>query len=192
MNIVKTLIRSAIFIILATSTAQAADVAKLTKLFQENFNNFYQPRLCGRNTARLVSEAQKLNIDLSNSYVLRLVGGGFWETSGFYTRNTTTERDMLGYFHMIFVADNYVFDFDLHEPLVLPLEDYIRLQLTPSTTNFKNIWGSNYKPHLELPGWEMTRYHTEDYGQNKETILDKTKMRDFVDLEDVLSRPRLK
>lgn len=191
MNIVKTLIRATIFIILTTSTAQAADVQKLTQLFQENFNEFYQPRLCGRNTARLVDAAQKLNIDLSNSYVLRLVGGGFWETSGFYTRNTTTERDMLGYFHMVFVADNYVFDFDLHEPLVLPLEDYIRLQLTPSTET-SNLWGNSYKPHDQLPGWEMTRYNTEDYAKGIETILDKTKLKDFVDLDSVLNRKRLK
>lgn len=191
MNIVKTLIRATIFIILTTSTAQAADVQKLTQLFQENFNAFYEPRMCGRNTARFVGAAQKLNIDLSNSYVLRLVGGGFWETSGFYTRNSTTERDMLGYFHMVFVADNYVFDFDLHEPLVLPLEDYIRLQLTPSTEN-SGIWGKSYKPHLELPGWEMTRYKTEDYAKNIETILDKTKLKDFVDLDSVLNRKRLK
>jgi hypothetical protein len=191
MKRVKTLIRATIFIILTTSTAQAADIPRLAQLFQQNFNSFYQPRYCGPNTARFANAAQKLNIDLSNSYVLRLVGGGFWETSGFYTRNSTTERDMLGYFHMVFVADNYVFDFDLHEPLVLPLEDYIRLQLTPSTEN-SNFWGKSYKPHLELPNWEMTRYKTDDYARNVETVLDKTKLKDFVDLNSVLNRKRLK
>ena len=93
--------RLLIALLISLSSAWAADLPQLKKLFTENFDNYYQPRFCGKNTARFVSEAKKRNIDLSNSYVLKIVGGGFWETSGFYTRNNINERAMLGYFHMV-------------------------------------------------------------------------------------------
>lgn len=188
---IKNLIQLSLFILLTTTTAQAADLAQLIPLFQNNYQTFYQPRLCGRNTGRLIEAAQKLNIDLSNSYVLKIVGGGFWETSGFYTRNSPNDRDMLGYFHMVLVADNHVFDFDLNEPLVLPLEDYIRLQFTlpdDSTT----LWGKNFKPRQELPSWEMTRFVTTDYVNGQETVIDKMKLKDLVNLDSVLDRQRLR
>lgn len=191
MFLINTLIRYCVFILLATSTAKAADVEQLSQLFQNNYNSFYQPRMCGQNTVRLIQAAQNLNIDLSNSYVLKIVGGGFWETSGFYTRNKPNDRDMLGYFHMVLVADNYVFDFDLNEPLVLPLEDYIRLQFTLPDDS-KTFFAKSFKPRQELPGWEMTRFYTEDYAKNKETIIDRMKLKDLVDLDSALDRKRLK
>ena len=117
--------------ILLKSTVLAADIESLRKLFVNNFNHYYQPRYCGKNIKRLLSEAQKRNIDLSNSYILKVVGDGFFETSGFYTRAKPNQRAMLGYFHMILVADNMVFDFDLHAPLVLDVRNYIRLQFMP-------------------------------------------------------------
>jgi hypothetical protein len=86
--------------------------------------------MCGENIGRLVEEAKNQNLDLEGSYVLKIEGGGFLETSGFYTRSNPNERAMLGYFHYILVADGYVFDFDLNESLVLKLEDYVRLQFT--------------------------------------------------------------
>jgi hypothetical protein len=94
-------IKFTIAILLTASTALAADLEKLTQLFQENYNTFYVPRFCGPNTARLIQAAQDQKIDLSNSYVLKIVGAGFLETSGFYTRSAPNERQMLGYFQEV-------------------------------------------------------------------------------------------
>lgn len=148
-----------LLISLFVSQVYAADIPGLTKLFQSNFNSLYQPRHCGKNIERLVQAAHEKRIDLKNAYVMKIVGGGFWETSGFYTRITPNERVMLGYFHYVLVADNYVFDFDLREPLVLPFEDYVRLQLAPpaSNTSWMNVMAK------DLPTWEMTRYEWNDY-----------------------------
>src|SRR5690606_10559228 len=115
--------------------AKAADIPALTKLFRTNFNSFYEARNCGKNIERLVEAAHEKRIDLRNAFDLRIVGGGFCETSGFYTRMVINDRAMLGYFHYVLVADNYVFDFDLAEPLVLPFEDYVRLQFSPVANN---------------------------------------------------------
>ncbi len=145
-------------LMLLTSVAHAANIPALTILLQKNYNSLYEARNCGKNIERLVQAAHKNRIDLKNAYVLKIVGGGFFETSGFYTRGFPNDRAMLGYFHFVLVADNYVFDFDLHEPLVLPLEDYIRLQFTPQPSS---QWMKTMA--MDIPGWEMTRYEWMDY-----------------------------
>ncbi len=168
-----------------------ADVKSLKKLFQDNFDNYYEQRYCGRNVQRLLTNAKAKNIDLSNAYVLKIVGGGFLETSGFYTRTDPNERAMLGYFHMVLVADGYVFDFDLYEPLVLKVEEYIRLQFTPAYLPYV-IWGINYIPQKELAYWKVTRFEWSDYVVGKEKATWEKSMKDFVSLEQVMSLDRIR
>jgi hypothetical protein len=90
------------------------------------------------------------------------VGAGFLETSGFYTRGEVNERAMLGYFHFVFVADGYVFDFDLDEPLILRLEDYIRLRFLLQKLPYF-IFGLYYVPEKELSSWTVSRFETNTY-----------------------------
>ena len=142
------------------TSAQAANLPALAGLFQKNFNTFYQPRMCAKNIERLVQAAKANRIDMKNAFVLKIVGGGFWETSAFYARGNPNQRTMLGYFHYVLVADNHVFDFDLAEPLVLPFQDYIRLQFGPKSTDA--AWMKTMS--ADLPGWEMTRYEWEPYA----------------------------
>lgn len=169
----------------------AADLKSLKQLFQDNFNSYYEPRFCGRNIQRLLINAKERNIDLTNAYVLKVVGGGFLETSGFYTRTDPNERAMLGYFHMVLVADGYVFDFDLNESLVLKLEDYIRLQFTPPYEPYV-IWGITYIAQKELAYWKTTRFEWKDYVSNKHTATWEKSMKDYVSLEEVMSRKRIR
>jgi len=171
------------------TSAQAADIKSLKKLFEDNYDAFYIPRFCGKNTARFISEANQRGINLSHSYVAKFVGAGFLETSGFYTRNNPNDRQMLGYFHMVFVADGYVFDFDLHEPMVLKIEDYIRLQFTPPYESFK-IWGMSYISQEQLSSWNVTGFETLNYAKGKEVEVWKKKLPDFVELEKMLKRER--
>ena len=181
-----------LFLLLLTLTqvALAADLRGLNRIFQQNYNSFYVPRMCGQNIGRLVTEAKKQNVDLKGAYVLKLAGGGFLETSGFYTRSTPNERAMLGYFHFVLVADGYVFDFDLNEPLVLKLEDYIRLQLTPSYLPYF-VFGINYQPTKELPSWTATRFEVDGYPSRPEVTWQK-KLGDIVDINAVMKRARVK
>lgn len=179
-----------IFILISTM-ASAADLQSLSTLFKQNFDTFYQPRLCGKNITLLLSEASKRNIDLSNSYVLKIEGAGFLETGGLYTRVRINEREMLGYFHYVLIADDYVFDFDLAEPLILKIEDYIRLQFTPAYTPYI-IFGINYDPLKELPYWTVTNYHWRDFlnpGPQKNWV---KKMNHFIDLKKVMTRDRIR
>jgi hypothetical protein len=168
---------------------QAADIAGLTSLFQDNFNYLYQPRFCGRNIGNFIKLAQKHKIDLSNSYVMKFVGSGFLHTSGFYTRTKPNEREMLGYFHMVLVADNYVFDFDLNEPLVLRMPDYIRLQFAPPYEPFR-IWGIDYRTEKDLAFWKLTAFETQAYALGSEVELWNKLMRDFIDLKRLKDRIR--
>ncbi|MFY7994109.1 MAG: hypothetical protein ACOVP4_12500 [Bacteriovoracaceae bacterium] len=178
--------RLLIAFLITLSSAWPADLPQLKKLFTENFDNYYQPRLCGKNTARLASEAKKRNIDLSNSYVLKIVGGGFWETSGFYTRNNINERAMLGYFHMVFVADGYVFDFDLDDPLVLKMDDYFRLQFTPPYPF--NFYGGEARTKSELKGWTLTRFEWADYIKNIEKPTWIKKLSEAIDVDKMVEK----
>lgn len=169
----------------------AADVKSLKNLFQDNYDNFYEQRYCGRNIQRLLTNAKAKNIDLTSAYVLKIAGGGFLETSGFYTRTDPNERAMLGYFHMILVADGYVFDFDLYEPLVLKLEDYIRLQFTPAYLPYV-IWGINYIPQKELANWKVTRFEWSDYAVGKEKATWEKYMKDFVSIDHIMTLKRIR
>lgn len=193
MRIIKMLyFKKFVLVFFISVSSFGADLNKLSILYQNNFNNFYEPRFCGENISRLLVEAQKQNIDLSNSYVLKVVGAGFLETSGFYMRNEPNNRKMLGYFHYVLVADNYVFDFDLHEPLVFLLEDYVRLQFTPPYEPFI-IWGVKYDSMKELSHWSVIRYEVNEYLRTSSPRSTWTKsMPDVIKLKEVLSKKRLR
>lgn len=166
----------------------AADIPALTKLFKTNFNSFYEARNCGKNIERLVQTANDKGIDLRNAFILKIVGGGFFETSGFYTRAARNDRAMLGYFHYVLVADNFVFDFDLAEPVVVSFEDYVRLQLAPPSNS--NWMGTMLK---DLPSWELTRYEWKDYISYSN--LNPTwikRMSEVINVPKVLSRKRVR
>lgn len=186
----KKILSLALFSLLTATSAFAADIKSLERVFKENFDHFYQPRFCGKNTARFITEAQKRKIDLSQSYVLKIVGGGFWETSGFYTRNNINERVMLGYFHMVFVADGYVFDFDLDEPLVLKLDDYFRLQFTPPFPF--TFYGGEARTKTELKGWTLTRFEWADYIKNIEKPTWVKKLREIIDVDKMVEKDPVK
>jgi hypothetical protein len=181
-----------LFIILAVLLSlktYSADTQSLTKLYQENYHSFYTPRFCGQNVTKLIQEAHRLNINLEGAYALKIEGPGFLATSGFYTRGYPHERAMLGYFHWILVADNMVYDFDLHEPLVLSLEDYTRVQFTPPYEPFI-IWGMTYDSKKELVYWDVTRYEWKDLLKNKGTPTWKKKYHEIIDLDEMMSRTR--
>ena len=175
-----------------SATTYATDVRALTQLFQKNHDHFYAYAQCGGNIARFVEAAKAQRIDLSNSYVLNVAGAGFLETSGFFTRGKQNNWKMLGYFHVVFVADGYVFDFDLDQPLVLKLEDYIRLQFTPPYEPFK-VGGNIHFKSTDLKFWTATGYETQSYNLHSDPVqIWKTKLTDLVPYELIMSRPRLK
>jgi hypothetical protein len=180
-----------VILLISLQSALAADLPALKILFTENYNIFYRPAYCGKNIAKLADEANKRNINLDNAYVLKIVGAGFFETSGFYTRQNVNERAMLGYFHMVLVADGYVFDFDLDEPLVLKLDDYIRLQFTPPYEPYL-LFGTEYRASSHLLWWTVTRFEWSDYIRNKEISTWTRKMPEYIDLEKVLSKKRIR
>lgn len=169
----------------------AADLKSLESLYTQNFDAFYQPRFCGRNIARLVNAALDRKIDLEGAYVLKIEGAGFLETSGFYTRNAPNEREMLGYFHVVLVAENHVFDFDLHEPLSLDVNEYIRLQFSPANDS-TTIYGMKYRASEELKWWTVTRFEISDFIQDTKRATWKIGMDKYVDINSVLSQPRVR
>lgn len=175
---------------LMTFSTSAADLPALVEFYKANYQTLYQQRLCGRNIEKLISHALKEGIDLSNSYVLKIEGAGFLETSGFYTRSAKNKREMLGYFHMVFVADNYVFDFDLADGLVVELEDYVRLQFTPPYEPFY-IFGISYLAKDQLPSWKVTAFQTTNYISNKPAPLWSKRLGEVIDLNKTLSRERM-
>lgn len=165
------------------SSTFAADIYSLKQLFKTHYSEKYVARYCNKNVDAFIKDAQKKGIDLSGAMAVKLVGGGFLETSGFYTRTKRNERAMLGYFHWILVADGYAFDFDLGENRVLGLEDYIRLQFTPPYEPYK-IYGIDYTRNGQPSNWSISLYHWHDYindkGSFKELRLDE-----FVDMNSV-------
>lgn len=171
--------------------AGAADIDALSSFFTQNFNTFYQPRFCSQNIGSLLREAKSKKINLDNALVLKIVGGGFLETSGFYTRSSPNERAMLGYFHYVLLADGYIFDFDLAEPLVLEVEDYVRLQFTPPKLPYI-IFGINYNPLTELPHWSVTVYEWSKFIESNSTPLKSIKFGDLVNIENVMLRKRIR
>lgn len=182
---------SLIVLVLLISAVNAADLPALKKLFEKNYNSIYQPRFCGRNTRAFLNEAKKQEIDLSDSYVLKIVGPGFFETSGFYTRSKPNERVHLGYFHMVLVANNHIFDFDLREPLVLDILDYARLQFTPPHEPY-TLMGVDYSSKGNPSRWNVTAFDKNDYAKGIETTLWEMKMNQFIDVEKLYSRERIR
>ena len=173
-----------------SSSTYAGDLLGLKNLFQETFHSLYVPRFCNQNIARFVAEAKKRNIDLSNSSVVKIEGGGFLNVSGFYTRESPNEWKMLGYFHYVLIVDGLVFDFDLAKPVILPLEKYVRLQFTPPVLPFV-IFGIKYVPSEELKWWKVSFFETSPFAQLK-TILKKSgTLGEFVSLENITSVPRV-
>jgi len=169
----------------------AADLQKLESLYVENFDAFYEPRFCGRNIARLVKAATQERVDLQGAYILKIEGAGFFETSGFYTRNMPNKRAHLGYFHVVLVADDKVFDFDLHEPLALDLKDYIRLQFSPAREPLV-IFGTTYRAREELKWWTVTRFEIDHYAQDSGQSTWTMKMKEFIDLNSVFAQSRVR
>jgi len=172
-----------ILFLLNISSVFPADIPKLKEFFSDNFNNFYRPRLCGQNIAHFLREAKKLKIDLSNSYVLNVDGQSFLETSGFFSRNKLNEREMLGYFHVILVADDLVFDFDLKKPLVLDIRDYVRLQFTPPHEPTM-VFGIDYS-RRNPKSWDLTAFNTQEYMHGEEVILWKKRMGKYVNMSEI-------
>jgi hypothetical protein len=150
-------------LLILSFSSLSADVERLEKLFSKNYNSFYTPRFCGRNIEKFVNVANQKGVDLSGSCVDRIVGGGFLETSAFYSRTNPNDRVMIGYFHMVLVADGYVFDFDLGEPVVLKLQDYVRLQFTPPYEPFR-IFGIDYSFKGNPGSYNVTAFETKTYG----------------------------
>jgi hypothetical protein len=180
-----------IFLLVFSLSSFSADTHNLKKLFISNFDQFYVERHCRQNIIRLIEEAKKLKINLDNSYVLKFEGLGFLETSGFYTRSSVNERHMLGYYHFVFVADNLVFDFDLYEPLVLPLEDYIRLQFTPKSLPYY-IFGINYVPEIQLKNWKITAYNLKNPHLPANSIIWSKKLGEWIDLSSIMKKVRVR
>jgi hypothetical protein len=133
--------------------------------------------------------ARDRKIDLNGAYILKIQGAGFFETSGFYTRTAPHEREPLGYFHVVMVADGHVFDFDLHEPLALGVEDYIRLQFTPAKEPTL-IFGVHYRAREELKWWTVTRIEIEDLIKHTNRATAVMKLGEYVDLDAVMARDR--
>lgn len=179
------------FFMIFSSLGQAADLVALKELFQSEFNSLYAPRMCGENIGRLILAAQKKKIDLSNSYVLRFQGGGFLETSGFYTRQKPNDRVMLGYFHFVLVADGHVFDFDLNEPLVLNLHQYVKLQLVPPYEPF-NVMGIKYTAKSMLPSWEIKIYDIANYVSTQPVPVQIGQLQDIIDFDLLQKTIRIK
>jgi hypothetical protein len=177
-------------IIFLSIPASAADLTSLKDIFTANFTSFYEQRKCGVNVGRLIDEANRRGVDLSNSYVMKIVGAGFLETSGFYARGNSKQRVTLGYFHFIFVADGHVFDFDLDEPLVLPLEDYVRLQFTPPYLPYR-AFGIDFDPIDQLSFWTVHRFETHTY-LSKPSISWTRKLGEVVNLKSVMLRKRVR
>jgi len=178
-----------VLLCLFLSNAHSADIPALKELFQKNFDSYYQPRFCGQNIRRFLEEASMREIDLSNAYVLKIQGGGFLETSGFFTRGNVNEREMLGYFHMILIADDIIFDFDLNRPLVLNKLDYIRLQFTPPHEPYY-IFGIDYTKNGAPGNWNVTAFDSKDYSNGKESTLWKSKIKDYIDIKELFKRER--
>jgi hypothetical protein len=167
----------------------SADVERLEKLFSKNYNSFYTPRFCGRNIEKFVKVANEKGIDLSGSYVAKIVGGGFLETSAFYSRSNPNDRVMIGYFHMVLVADGYVFDFDLGEPVVLKLQDYVRLQFTPPYEPFR-IYGIDYSAKNNPGSWNVTAFDTNKYGRGLESKLWSKMIKNLINMTRMISTDR--
>jgi hypothetical protein len=158
---------------------EAADLKKLTSLFKEIYETHYTPNYCGKNIQQFLNFADNAGIDLNNAEVWKVMGNGFWETSGFHTRLSTSDRSMLGYFHMILIADDYIFDFDLHGAHVVSKYHYARLQFTPAHNPFPVTRSAKIDFHKDLNGWTIEAFDAKDYSKNITTKLWK---KNFLDI----------
>ncbi|MDH4467559.1 MAG: hypothetical protein QE271_05825 [Bacteriovoracaceae bacterium] len=169
--------------------ADAADVKKLTSLFEKIYNTHYTPVLCGKNIQKFLALAEQAGIDLNNSEVWNVKGNGHFETSGFHTRSSTTRRSMLGFFHVILYADGHIFDFDLQGPHVLNTYQYARLMFTPPSNPFP-VGSVRHDFHKDLKGWTIEAFDAKDHIQNIQTSLWKRKFMDVISLEKLFSIDR--
>lgn len=191
MRVFSVLLSLVIFTLLLSQPTRAADLPALKKLFTENYNSLYRERFCGENIVNFIKLAQERGIDIEGSYALKIVGAGFFETSGFYTRTNPNERAMLGYFHFVFVADNHVIDFDLGEPLVPSLEDYIRLQFTPAREPYV-LYGVKYDALNQLNHWTLTRIEAAPCARGLTDATWIQPLKNVVNLAEIVRRPRLR
>lgn len=171
-------------LLLITQVSLAADLPKLQTLLKTNFTTFYTPRFCGQNIDRLVRAADQKRIDLTNSYVAVLKHPGFWGLQAFSARGQVGQRQPWG-FHVILIADNYVFDLDFtNQARVLPLKKYFIEMFVPKA---KPDIPYNFKS--ELPYIELELYSSHDYlktnGITKTTPKRTYKLSDLIDLRDI-------
>lgn len=179
-----------IIIFLFAQTSMSADLQSLTTLFQTNYNQFYKYGDCEANITRLIEAARNKNIDLSNAFMAKITGAGFLETSGFYTPEDPNQWRMLGYFHYVLIADNQVFDFDLHGGHVMSVEKYVRLQFTPPTMDYK-IGNKIFRPENELRYWTIESFNVDSVGMNNKPELTwKKGLTEFISLNEILQIPR--
>lgn len=120
----------------------AADVERLKALFEKNFHTFYQEGKCGQNIERLVRAAVRQGIDLSGAEVVHLENQGL-DTFGMVAAHQARETvdwdgnrvgiDMNWFFHVVLLADGYVFDFDFRNvPTVLDVRSYFYENFLPT------------------------------------------------------------
>lgn len=169
-------------LLLITQVSFAADLAKLQTLFKSNYSTFYAPRFCGKNIETFVKAADKKKIDLTNSYVAVLKNPGFWSLQAFSARGLKLGERQPWSFHVILIADDYVFDFDFsNQPKVLPFKKYLKEMLVP-----KGKLDIPYNYQNELPYIELDLYTSHDYlinnGSTSATPKKTYKLRDLVDL----------
>lgn len=184
------LIQGIAFLSSVSTPAFAADVKRLASFFKQNFDALYEPRFCGPNIARLINAARENKIDLEGAFVLKIEGAGFLETSGFCTRTAPDKWAQLGYFHFVLIAENRVFDFDLHQPVVPEIKNYIRLQFSPAQEPTM-VFGMRYRARDELKWWTVSRIELRDFVQGTGRVSWKGKLGELVDLDAILSRPRV-
>lgn len=173
----------------------AADLSALTQEFAAHFNDYYIPRFCGRTIMRFIDESQKKNIDLSGAYVLMIEDSGFWGTNAFFGREVIDDRRPLGDFHIVLVAEGKVFDFDLHRPIVLPVEDYFRLQFTPPKDPYYLYPEKKeglFNTVSELSYLKLSRIELVDFPKPGKPIRAWTKtLHDAYDVDAIMKRKRL-
>lgn len=116
----------------ASISARAADLPRLRAHFEETFASHYEPRLCGKNIARLIESAGEEAIDLEDAYFLKIESESFWQLQAFSPRGYAPGKRQPWSFHVVLVADGFVFDYDFtNRPRVLPADDYFFEMFVP-------------------------------------------------------------
>lgn len=171
-----------LLLLLASQFTFAADLPRLRKVFQDNYNTLYTPRACGKNIDKLVKLADANKIDLTNSYYVVLNNPGFWMLQAFSARGLKYGDRQSWSFHVILVADNYVFDFDFNNrPTVVPFNTYIKEMFVP-----KAKVDIPYDFKQDLPYFEFDFYDVRDYlkaqGSTRNLPHKTYMLRDLLDL----------